>query len=138
MRLEGLAVAASTIDRLEADLIAAALRSEGIPVTYNQDSRRSMMGGGLLGPGTHGADPLIEILVPDDRLDEAREVVRVTTLGEDTLPPEFRDEVWDEHVGVRHRRRRRVLRLMVLTPIYLALAVIVLALVIVAVSKLGS
>jgi hypothetical protein len=126
--MEGLSVVAEVVDRFEADLLAAALRAEAIPVSFNEDSRRSMLGGGLLGPGTHGADVMIEVLVPTHRLEEAHEVLRVGRLGEDSLPPEFRDDVWAEGVSVNSRRRRRARRMIVLVPLYgMAAAVVLVA-----------
>jgi hypothetical protein len=136
--MDGLVVVASLIDRFEADLLMAALRSEGIPVTTEEDSRRAMLGGGLLGPGTHGADPVIEVLVPAERLDEARVVASLSALGEESLPPEFRDEVWSERVSHRNRRRRTIKRWMVLGPIVFMFAAVVLILVLGAVQSLGS
>jgi hypothetical protein len=133
MRLDGLVVVAELIDRFEADLLAAALRSEQIPVTINEDSRRSMLGGGLLGPGTHGADPVVEVLVPAEREDEAREVIAASLADEVKLPASFRDEeiaAWSEGVAGHTNRRRNLTRRWVLGWIYLLFAVVVIILVI--------
>jgi hypothetical protein len=124
MRMDGLVVLAEFIDRFEADLLVAALRSEGIPATVNEDPRRPMLAGGLLGPGTHGADPVVELLVPAERLDDAREVMEAAA-SEDSLPPEFRDEVWTEQVGVNSRRRRNLRRRWVLACIYTLFGLVV-------------
>jgi hypothetical protein len=135
MRLDGLVVLAELTDRFEADVLIAALKAERIPATIAEDSRRSMLGGGLLGPGTHGADPVVEVLVPAVRLDEARAVLDVTTVGDAALPPEFRDEVWDDHVGAGRRRRRNLRRRWVLFWIYALFAVVVVILLVGVVSS---
>jgi hypothetical protein len=136
MRLDGLVVLTELTDRFEADVLIAALKAGGIPATIAEDSRRSMLGGGLLGPGTHGADPVVEVLVPAARLGEARAVLEVTTVGDAVLPPEFRDEAWDEHVGTRRHRRRNLRRRWVLFWIYALFAVIVVILLVGVVSSL--
>jgi hypothetical protein len=136
MRLDGLVVLAELIDRFEADVLVAALRSEGIPTHVAEDSRRPMLGGGLLGPGTHGADPVVEVLVPAERLADARVVMDAM---ESSLPPEFTEDVdWSDHVAHGNRRRRNLRRRWVLAWIYLLFAAVVVIGAIGAVSSLLS
>ena len=56
--------------RYEADLTAGFMRASGIPVVVREPEV------GLLAPGyAIAAEPGFEVLVPDDRVDEARELL---------------------------------------------------------------
>jgi hypothetical protein len=111
MRMDGLAVVAELTDRTEADLLVAALTSEGIPAAISEDSHHPTP------DPLDRTDPVVEILVPAGRLEKAVAVLNHAPDPTDTPPPH---------------------RALVIVPIYLMFALVVLILVAGAIAALAS
>lgn len=80
---QSFAVVYTAAGRIEADIVKGMLEAAGIPVELSQESAGTVYG------LTVGAMGLVEILVPEQRADEAKALIEAMRRGE--LEEEFPD-----------------------------------------------
>ena len=80
---QSLAVVYTAAGRIEADIVKGMLEAAGIPVELSQESAGTVYG------FTVGTMGLVEILVPEQRADEAKALIEAMQRGE--LEEEFSD-----------------------------------------------
>ena len=80
---QSFAVVYTAAGRIEADIVKGMLEAAGIPVELSQESAGTVYG------LTVGAMGLVEILVPEQRADEAKALIEAMQRGE--LEEEFPD-----------------------------------------------